>query len=442
MARPLVGSGAFATSLVAHGLLLTCGALLISHSLRSRPSAPPAHVTPQVEVEVELPNFDPQASAQERETETPPEEAEAAQPGGGPLTRHPDTERAGRGGSLTATQAATNLDSHIDPISLETDALTHLDRSQVQRLHTANTRRSWDDHRSTPTPMQLTFLATGKGWLRERRLAAANAPGSIAGTVAASLGGVAGGAVDELGLSGDPTVGAAVPGRRQVEPQSGAPVLASNSAASRGAQVLVARPFVMRARPALPTEVRARPNDIDDSSQAVSARVAALIHASTIGAPPGPGVGGEPVGGRPGRSGAEGTGSRATPSGFGPGPDALNDPGIQGYVAGLKQRVDDQLRRAFPDWAIEAGRSGHVIFELALTADGRLERVRMVRPSGIPEYDGNVLKGVQRIASFGPLPKALGQRALITMSYTALNHIVSRDGPGPGGYGAIPQAAR
>jgi len=219
-------------------------------------------------------------------------------------------------------------------------------------------------------------------------------------------------------------------------------VLASNSAASRGAQVLVARPFVMRARPALPTEVRARPNDIDDSSQAVSARVAALIHASTIGAPPGPGVGGEPVGGRPGRSGAEGMGSRATPSGFGPGPDALNDPGIQGYVAGLKQRVDDQLRRAFPDWAIEAGRSGHVIFELALTADGRLERVRMVRPSGIPEYDGNVLKGVQRIASFGPLPKALGQRALITMSYTALNHIVSRDGPGPGGYGAIPQAAR
>ncbi|HEY0468255.1 MAG TPA: hypothetical protein VGC79_28855, partial [Polyangiaceae bacterium] len=188
MARPLVGSGAFATSLVAHGLLLTCGALLISHSFRARSSAQPVRVTPTVEVEVELPSFDPSASDQERESEEPVPEPESAEPGGGPLTRHPDTERAGRGGSKTAPEAATNLDSHIDPISLETDALTHLDRSQVQRLRTASSRRSWDDHRSTPTPMQLTFLATGKGRVAERRALAANAPGSVAGTIAASLG--------------------------------------------------------------------------------------------------------------------------------------------------------------------------------------------------------------------------------------------------------------
>src|SRR6478609_3632050 len=331
MARPLVGSGAFATSLVAHGLLLTCGALLISHSLRSRPHPPAPPITHQGEVEVELPNFDPSASDQERESETPPEEAEAALPGGGPLTRHADTDRAGRGGSKTAPEAATNLDSHIDPISLETDAPTHLDRSQVQRLRTANARRSWDDHRATPTPMQLTFLATGKGRLAERRAAGANAPGSIAGKVAASLGGVAGSNLDEPGVHSDPASGAAAPGARQPEAQAGAPIHAANAAPSRGAQILTARPWVMRARPALPTEVRARPSDVDDSSQAVAARVAALIHASTIGAPPGPGVGGEPVGGRPGRAGSEGMGSRATPSGFGPGPDALNDPGIQGY---------------------------------------------------------------------------------------------------------------
>jgi TonB family protein len=442
MARPLVGSGAFAASLVAHGLLLTCGALLISHSLRTRPSASPTSITHKGEVEVELPSFDPSASDQERESEAPPEELEPTPLGGGPLTRHADTEQTGRGGSKTAPEAATNLDSHIDPISLETDSPTHLDRSQVQRLHTASARRSWDDHRSTPTPMQLTFLATGKGRLPERRVLAANAPGSVAGKVAASLGGLAGPSQDEAGLDTDPAPGAAVPGRREAEPQPGAPTPAQNAAPSRGAQVLIARPWVMRARPALPTEVRARPNDVDDSSQAVAARVAALIHASTIGAPPGPGVGGEPVGAQPGRSGDAGMGSRATPSGFGPGPDALNDPGIQGFVAGLKARVDEQLRCAFPDWAIEAGRSGHVIFELAVTADGRLERVRMVRPSGIPEYDGNVLTGVRRIPSFGPLPKALGKRALITMSYTSLNHIISRDGPGPGGYGAVPQASR
>jgi TonB family protein len=205
---------------------------------------------------------------------------------------------------------------------------------------------------------------------------------------------------------------------------------------SPGAEVLVARPRVMRARPALPTETRERPNDTDDSSEAVAGRIAALIHASTIGGPTGPGFGGEPGGGRPGRSGEEGMGSHAAPSGFGPGPDALNDPGLQGYIASLQRRVESQLERAFPDWAIEAGKSGHVIFEFVVLADGRVERVRLVRPSGISEYDGNVLTGVRRIPSFGPLPKAFGRPALtIVMSYDALNRVIGREGPGPGGYG-------
>ena len=444
MARPLVGSGAFVTSVAAHALLLACGALLLSHSLRGRDRPHAPQVVLAREVEVELPSIDPSSSDQERESETPPIQVAAALPGGGPLERHPDTERAGRGGSRTAAQAATNLDSHIDPISLETDALTHLDRSQVQRIHTATERRSWDDHRSTPTPLELTFLATGKGSARERRPVAPSAAGSMAGSTAALLGGALGGSISspepEFGTEAAP--GAELHGRHQPEFQQGTTSAALRGLPSHGAQVLLARPWVMRARPALPTETRARPNDVDDSSQAVAARVAALIHASTIGGPPGPGVGGEPVGGTPGRSGADGMGSRSALSGFGPGPDALNDPGIQGFVAALKQRVDEQLRRAFPDWAIEQGRSGHVIFELAVLADGRVERVRLVRPSGIDEYDGNVLTGVRRIPSFGPLPKALGPRALFTMSYTALNHVIGREGPGPGGYGTLPPSAR
>ena len=438
-----VGSGAFATSVAAHALLLGCGALLLSHSLRDREREhAQALAVASRSIEVELPSFDPSASDSERESETAPPEPAPTLAGGGPLERHPDTERAGRGGSPRAPEAATNLDSHIDPISLETDPLTHPDRAQVQRLNTAQPRRSWDDHRATPSPMQLTFLATGPGALRERRSAAPNALGSIASTQAAAIGGTAGGSQGDAGMLSDNAPGAAQPGRHEPEPQPGAPSSAPHAAASRGAQVLLARPWVMRARAALPTEVRARPNDNDDSSQAVAARVAALIHASTIGAPPGPGVGGEPAGGVPGRSGSEGLGSRAAPSGFGPGPDALNDPGIQGFVAGLKQRVEDQLERAFPDWAIADGRSGHVIIELALLADGRLEHVRMVRPSGIDEYDGNVLTGVRRIPSFGPLPKALGKRALITMSYDSLNHVVGRQGPGPGGYGSTRQIAQ
>jgi len=438
MARRLVGSGAFATSVVAHALLLAAGAFLLSRSL-AQPAAPRAKVLAPAanEVEVELPSFGLSLAPPERDSPRPPS-AEPTPPsqGGGPLERHPDTERAGRGGSRTSEQAATNLASSIDPITLETDPLTHLDRSQISRLRTASERRSWDDHRSTPNPMQLTFLATGPGAVRERRVVGATTQGSIAGASPTALGGAVGTDGNEAATALESAQGTEHAGEREPEAQQGAATAAKSAARGPGAEVLLARPWVMRARPALPTETRERPNDTADSSEAVASRVAALIHASTVGGPQGPGFGGEPVGGRPGRGGADGMGSRAPASGFGPGPDALNDPGIQGYIAGLKQRVDEQLKRAFPDWAIEAGKSGHVIFELAVLADGRVERVRLVRPSGIDEYDGNVMTGVRKIASFGPLPKALGQRAVITMSYDALNRVIGREGPGPGGYGA------
>ena len=309
MARRWVGSGAFATSVAAHLLVLSCGALLLSHSLqRSAREREAARLKVPVEVEVELPRFDPFASDSEREAEAE-SQPEPPLAGGGPVQRHPDTEQAGRGGSRTALLTATNLASHIDPINLEPDQLTHLDRSQVQRLRTAAERRSWDDHRSTPNPMELTFLATGTGSVRERRSPGSAARGSVAGGLATPLGGAPGSAASDEGASAESLRGAALSGAHQAEPLQGALSAAPGAVPSGGASVLLARPSVMRARPALPTEARARPSDTDDSSQAVAARVAALIHASSIGAPLGPGVGGEPTGGRPGRSGNEGMGS-------------------------------------------------------------------------------------------------------------------------------------
>src|SRR5450432_3565166 len=139
-----VGSGALVASVAAHALLLGCGALLLSHTLRDQAcERAQALASAPREVAVELPTFDPFASDSDQESQTLPSELSPTASGGGPLERHPDTEHAGRGGSPRAPEAATNLDSHIDPISLETDALTHLDRAQVQRLRTANERRSW-----------------------------------------------------------------------------------------------------------------------------------------------------------------------------------------------------------------------------------------------------------------------------------------------------------
>jgi TonB family protein len=436
MARRLVGSGAFAASLVVHAAILAGGALLLSHSLRDHSRSAVVPPPRAIEVQLDLPSFS--SSAIDPEHDAEHAEAAATPPSafGGPSERHPDTEHAGHGGSARVPQAATNLASNIDPITLETDPITHPNQSQVSRVRTASDRRSYEDHRSTPNPMQLTFLATGPGSVRERREPGSTSRGSIAGSAAAALGGALGGVSADAGEGADPTLGNALPGHRSQTVDPGSVGGAANRAHSLRAQVLLARPWVMRARPALPNEARDRPNDTADSSQAVAGRVAALIHASTVGGAQGPGVGGEPIGGRPGRSGEQGMGSHAAPSGFGPGPDALNDPGIQGYIAAVKERVDQQLLRAFPDWAIAQGRSGHVIFEFAVLADGRVERVQLLRPSGIDEYDGNVMAGVRRITAFGALPPLLGHRALITMSYDALNRVIGREGPGPGGYGA------
>ena len=70
-----------------------------------------------------------------------------------------------------------------------------------------------------------------------------------------------------------------------------------------------------------------------------------------------------------------------------------------------------------------------------LLKDGRIVAVRIVRPSGIEEYDQNVLTGARRVGTVAPLPARYGERALLRINWDALNLVVGRDGPGPGGHG-------
>ncbi len=70
---------------------------------------------------------------------------------------------------------------------------------------------------------------------------------------------------------------------------------------------------------------------------------------------------------------------------------------------------------------------------MRLLQSGRIAAVRLVRPSGIAEYDQNVLRRVRRVGAFEPLPDALGREALVKMSWDSLNPAVGREGRGPGG---------
>jgi TonB family protein len=434
---PLGGSGlAFAGSVLLHVSLLSGGAWLVAQSLRSTPVAVPASpqsVAVELEPEVALPEVaaaGPEAS--EPSSLPPPLETTT----GGRHAPRPDLQSPGRGGERTSAEEATNLASHIDPIALERDPETLRDRSQVTRLRTSQRRESLDDRRATPTPMELTFLATGAGHVRARREFSATDParGIVSGEVASVVGSKAGGdGASDAGVGEGAAPGGAVAGTDHQRLGKGAPDGRDAQEFHAEARVLFARPLVPAARAAVPSETRGRPNDTLDSSQEVAARVSSLLHASSAGGEVGPGVGGERGGAAPGALGTTGMGSRSTPSGAGFGNNFADDPGFSGYSRALRSQLSRVLAKAFPDWAIEQGRGGHVIFEMTLRADGRPTSVRLVRPSGIGEYDDNVLRAVRAVQSFGRLPEGFGAPAQFRVSWDALNPVVGREGGGPAG---------
>jgi len=421
---------------VLHASLLSGGAWLLARSLRSAPTPTLSNrVDTPVELDndVALPEIAAAGPESEQPSSLPPPLTLAT---GGRHAPRPDLEVAGRGGERTSPELATNLASSIDPIALERDPETERDRSQVTRLRTAWHRESRDDRRATPTPMELTFLATGAGHVRARRNFSASDParGIVSGAVASALGSKAGGqGATDTGEAPDAALGGAVAGADAVRLGQGAPQGRDEQEFHASARVLSARPLVPAARAAVPTETRGRPNDTLDSSQEVAARVSSLLHASSAGGELGPGVGGDRGGGAPGALGANGIGSRSSPSGAAFGKDFADDPGFSGYSRALRSQLSKALAKTFPEWAIEQGRGGHVIFDLTLRADGKPTQVRLVRPSGIVEYDDNVLRAVRAVTTFGRVPQGFGTPAQFRISWDALNPIVGRQGSGPGG---------
>ena len=434
---PLGGSGfAFAGSVLLHASLLSGGAWLLAQGLSGAPPAPAVKLAPtQVELEPDMAL--PEVSALGPESDEPstlPPPLEVTT--GGRHAPRPDLQAPGRGGERTSAEQATNLASSIDPIALERDPETERARSQVSRLRTAQFRESRDDRRATPTPMELTFLATGAGHVRARRAFSASDParGILSGTVASALGSKVGGqGATDTGVEPDAAVGASVAGSDSARFGQGAPGGRDAQEFHAAARVLFARPLVPAARAAVPTETRGRPNDTLDSSQEVAAKVSSLLHASSAGGEVGPGVGGDRGGALPGAFGANGLGSRSSPSGSAFGKDFADDPGFSGYSRALREQLSRVLAKSFPDWAIEQGRGGHVIFDMTLSATGKPTGVRLVRPSGVGEYDDNVLRSVRAVVSFGRLPEGFGAPAQFRVSWDALNPVVGREGSGPGG---------
>ena len=334
---------------------------------------------------------------------------------GGAAVARVDTGSPGSGGDVTGARA-TNLAAMNDDMKLDTDLLSRLDRDQVQRLKTASRRTTHEDRRATTHPMELTFLASGKGKHQERRPDAPSDPsrGSLISGAPSVVGGRVGSDSADEEAPGS-SAGAERAGQLLGSPGVGVRDGREGTDHRRAARVAYARPSVTEGPPTIPGIWNGRPNDTVDSDQEVANTVRSLVHASVAG-----GIAGEGRGGSaspapdPGAGGGQtGRGSVARPLGSGDGELVdwnTNDPMLLPYFRKIHAKVDPLWANAFPKSAMLELKQGTVIIELTIAADGTAKVTwPPIRPSGIDEFDRNCADALRRASPFEPLPAALRQ---------------------------------
>src|SRR6185295_11508432 len=111
---------------------------------------------------------------------------------------------------------------------------------------------------------------------------------------------------------------------------------------------------------------------------------------------------------------------------------AGSDARLGAWRAALLNRIG-RWDNDFPNWARSAGRGGMAIIGVTMLEDGSVSDVRVVRSSGVDEFDRKLVARVRRAGPFEPPPAVFGRRALpINFKFDALNPIVGRQGPGRG----------
>src|SRR6185369_14274163 len=79
---------------------------------------------------------------------------------------------------------------------------------------------------------------------------------------------------------------------------------------------------------------------------------------------------------------------------------------------------------SFPKSAALEGRQGMVIVSFTIQADGSVTGVRVMRQSGIPEFDENCRSAVVRAAPVPPVPRELGASWSMDMRFDSPNPVV------------------
>jgi TonB family protein len=410
------------------------GALTLGPSWATRPSllAPsiadggPLPATESTAIGLELPSVAEGMAIEERPAD--PVGQPPTPPSGGAVA-HPDTERSGRGGEVTAKEQALNMADEDERLRLSPDLLSRLDRDQIQRLRAARSRASWEDRRSTTHPAELTLVASGRGNVEERRALAATLPsrGVLESPPANVLGSALGREAANEASADCPRSGGDRAGSTSEAPGAGLREGRTGVDHRASAPVASARPSVTRAPVAVLASERALPRDDLDTEQEVAETVRSIVHASTAGGALGDGVGGSAGPGDPGAGGSAQDGLRARVLGAdGAVYDASSsDPRFVSYYRQIHAKIDPLLSHAFPKSAMLNLQQGTVILEFTVFGDGHAEvHWPPLRPSGIDEFDRNCAEAIRRAAPYPPIPSALGSPLRIQSPFVAINPVV------------------
>ncbi len=351
--------------------------------------------------------------------------------GGSPEAQLDDARR-GRAGMPTTVERPTNLSDRDERVHLTPDLLNRLDIDQQQRIRSSHERATREDRRASKEPMELSFLASGKGDRPERRPPTDSDPSRGARmSVSPAVQGSSLGAPERAeGSSEAPAdVGSERAGSLASAPGLGVHDGREGTVHRAGAHVMRARPDVVLAAVSVPATRNGRPRDDVESDQEVATTLRSLVHASTAAGVAGEGSGGVSGGGDPGAGGLAGAGSTGRP--IGPGDSEwwdlnTNDPRLVPYFRRIHQKLDPLWAHAFPLRAALDLRQGTVIFAVTIGADGEAHAEwPPARPSGIPEFDRNCYEAIRKASPFDPIPAALGSRELhVRMPFDAQNPIV------------------
>lgn len=421
-------------SLAAHGLLAAFAAYAMAKHL-SRDAPPPepppvatftppsvdepiiVELPPATESDLVAPNA-PNAA----KPETPPAPTVAL--AGGASVAHPDEANAGKGGDAEAKAKARNLAARADEDTVASALRDDVLRDQENRLKTSHDRESFIDRREALEPMELTFVASGKGFRYDRKPVASSdaALGTPTSKSPSVIGSTIGGAPKEGEGSvvaftvASKDVGGSVAGSSVASPKPGAAygVASVGTMQIVGANVTKARPDVDKGKPSVSANDKGSSKDTVDSDLAVATALKSLVDTSTSGSKEiGEGNGGGGGGGDPGSGGKYGPGTSSIAMGDGDGSiDGPREKRRLSYFHDLWKRLGPVVEKTFPREDELELRSGTVIVDIVIGKLGNVVDVVVIRPSGFKSFDVNVVTAIRSAGTLEPVPDVLGDGAI------------------------------